>query len=234
MLYSPLKNRIDSASRAESHYHIRMLGSILGTLMGLLLLVVIWPVPDPDDASDQIFDTRAREAITLEMIEPTSQIAKPPPPPAPIPPVEVPDDVVLEEIELDVPDEVSIDTGEDVTVEAEGPVETGPAFIAQADVSPKPVRFVEPEYSKEARKNKIRARVTVEVLVDEKGRVRESRVIDRFVLGKNDDPPQPVEKLGYGLEEAAEAAAMRWQFRPGRHKGRVVQTYATLTFSFGV
>ncbi|MFV1981585.1 MAG: energy transducer TonB [Rhodothermia bacterium] len=41
-------------------------------------------------------------------------------------------------------------------------------------------------------------------------------------------------RVGFGVEEAALSAADRWRFRPARHGGRVVQTYYTLTFRFGV
>jgi protein TonB len=74
----------------------------------------------------------------------------------------------------------------------------------------------------------------VEVLVDERGRVSEKRIIDRFLYGKRDDPPEPVEHVGYGIEEAALSAAERWQFRPAKHGGRTVRSYYTLTFRFGV
>jgi protein TonB len=229
-----MNERLNISHRSRAKYLLRVMQSLVLSLGVLLALFTFWPVPEVEEGRDQIFDTRAKEAISLEMIEPTSQISKPPPPPAPIPPVEVPDDVVLEEIEMEVPSEISTNESDEITEKVEGTIDTGPAFIAQAEISPKPVRFVEPEYSKEARQKKIRARVTVEVLVDEKGQVQESRIIDRFLLGDNDEPPTPVQRLGYGLEEAAEAAAKRWRFRPARHQGRTVQTYTTLTFSFGV
>jgi protein TonB len=74
----------------------------------------------------------------------------------------------------------------------------------------------------------------VEVLIDEKGRVIESKIVDRFIYEDKDEPPTPVARIGYGIEEAALTAADRWRFRPARHGGRAVQTYYTLTFRFGV
>lgn len=229
-----MKNtRIDALFRTDARYQIRVLGTMAGVLVVLTLMFRFWPVPDAGPPGPQIYDTRGRDVVTLDLIQPTSQVSKPPPPPAPLPPIAVPDDVDLEE-EFDIQDEISTDVGEEITEAVDGPVNTGPVLIAQADVSPKPVRFVEPEYSKEARQRKIKAQVMVEVLVDEKGRVMATKIIDRFLLGNKDEPPTPVSVLGYGLEEAALAAAERWRFRPGRHNGRAVQTYTTLTFSFGV
>jgi len=165
------------------------------------------------------------------MIDQTRQIAKPPPPPAPVPPVIVPDDVVLDFEELEVTAEIDVEG--DADADAESSLD-GPRFVAKADQGPKPIRFVEPEYTDRARKEKIKASVMVEVLVDERGRVIGSKIIDLFIYDKKNKPPVPVRRVGFGIEEAALSAAVRWRFRPARHGGRVVQTYYTLTFRFGV
>jgi len=169
--------------------------------------------------------------VELEMIEQTQQAAKPPAPPTPVPPVVVPDDVVLDFDEVDPSEEIAIEEDGDDTAQSES---VGPRLVAQADQGPRPIRFVEPEYSEEARRKKVKATILVEVLVDERGRVLQSKIVDRFVYEKKGDPPTPVNEIGYGLEEAALAAAERWRFRPARHGGRTVQTYTTLTFRFGV
>ena len=73
------------------------------------------------------------------------------------------------------------------------------------------------------------------MLVDEKGRVEATKVLERFLLGsKKDDPKRAVTLLGYGLEEAALSAAGRWLFRPARKNGTAVRSYHALTFRFGV
>ncbi len=199
-------------------------------LIGSIWIVRFWPDSARNVNTDGIFDTRGLP-IELEMIEQTQQIAKPPPPPAPVPPVVVPDDMVLEFEELEVTAEIDIEGDADANAESSL---DGPRFVAKADQGPKPIRFVEPEYTEQARKENIKASVLVEVLVDEKGRVIESKIIDRFIYEKKNQPPVPVRRVGFGVEEAALSAADRWRFRPARHGGRVVQTYYTLTFRFGV
>jgi len=208
---------------------------LAASLLVAIAVVKWWPPPDPEDPSAITFSTRGQEVIAIEEIMPTRQAAQKPPPPPPLPPIVVSDDVVLDEIELDLADTfLSVeDPGQEAIGEA-GDQPVPSAQLVSAEVGPKPVRFVEPEYTREARKKKIRAEVVVEVLVDERGRVKEARVLERFLLGKDDTEKEPVQSLGYGLEEAALAAAGNWMFRPARQNGQAVRSYTTLTFSFGV
>ena len=173
----------------------------------------------------------------MEEIIPTRQRQEAPPPPAPLPPVVVPDDVVIDdEVELDLSDTFLPveDPGDDALLQ-EGDAPTNSAGPTFADSGPKPVRVVEPKYPRVAERKSVRAEVVVEVLVDEKGRVQETRILERFLLGKNADAPkQPVEEVGYGVEEAARDAASRWLFRPARTGGKAVRSYHKLSFIFGV
>jgi protein TonB len=144
----------------------------------------------------------------------------------------VSDEEIIADFELDIPEDFlaySEDDGESEDLpEGRQSAGTLPDLI-----EPRPVRIVEPEYTREARRKKIRAEVVVEVLVDERGRVSKARVLERFVLGK-DDEKEPVSLLGFGLEESAVAAAERCVFRPARFGGKTVPGYKTLRFSFGV
>lgn len=222
--------RVNSPHRDEHRYRITTLLCMAAALTASIGVVRFWPDFGTKANTDGVFNTRGLP-IDLEMIDQTRQIAKPPPPPAPLPPIVVPDDVVLNFEELDVTAEIDIEG--DADAEAESSL-AGPRFVAKADQGPKPIRFVEPEYTEQARKQKIRASILVEVLVDEKGRVIESKIVDRFIYEKKNKPPVPVRRVGFGIEEAALSAADRWRFRPARHGGRLVQTYYTLTFRFGV
>ncbi len=223
----------------EQHYRelhtIRVMAGLATSLLLLVALVNLWPVPSEPPPPDRIYTTRGPETILIEEIVQTNQRRRMPPPPAPLPPIIVPNDVIIEEA-LDFTDsflpieEPSID--KDFTP---GQPEGQTASMARVTTDPKPVRIVEPEYTRAAKKKKIRAEVVVEVLVDEKGRVEASKVLERFLLGnKKDDPKQPVNLLGYGLEEAALSAAGRWLFRPARKNGTPVRSFHALTFRFGV
>ena len=120
--------------------------------------------------------------------------------------------------------------------EAETPDQPAPAGASGAsrspDVAPRAIRLVEAEFPRAAMRKKIKAEVVVEVLVDQKGKVQETRVVEQYLYGKKGK--ELVANLGYGLEDAARSAAARWMFRPARQNGYPVQSYHTITFSFGV
>lgn len=224
----------DPKVNIHTGYRTRLLITTVVTLVGMLALVRFWPMPDAEEQQEALFQRPTESVVQIEMIEPTRQVRRQPPPSRPLPPIPVPDEVVIEEEPLELDDLLVIDTGDDdARLEGADAGNTGPTFVARADQAPKPVKFVEPEYSKEARKERIKAQIVVEVRVDEQGGVQESRILDRFLIRGNDAPPEPVSRLGYGVEEAVLAAAGRWRFVPARHNGRVVQSLATLEFTIG-
>jgi len=219
----------------NEEYRFRMLASLVGALFLAWGSILYWPIPTDPDFSGVTFDVRGEDVVTLEQIQPTQQQHHKPPPPAPIPPVVVPDDVVLDDEVLDLQDDLLTvdDPGEDAA-EDEGVVAPTTGISARADAGPKPVRIVEPEFSREARRKKLRVEVVLEVLVDARGKVKTARVIERYALNKDKTRKESVGIIGYGIEEAAVAAAEQWTFRPARKGGQRVRSYTTLTFSFGV
>ncbi len=227
--------------RTEAHeqaYGPRILAALALSLLAVTLAFRLWPTEKRE--AERRYVATPQERIALELIEPTQQsrAAAPPPPPS-TPPVEVPDDVPIpdEVIELDAldlspalePVEIDAPPGlEEIAGEPDGPV-----FVERADRRPQSRQTVFPDYPREAERRDIRARVRIRVLVDERGRVQETLILERFLLdGK--DREERVAEIGYGVEEAALDAARRTPFRPGRHGGRPVQTYTTLTLSVGV
>lgn len=210
-----------------------------GMAVSLLLLVAavkFWPVPGDYAPTDIVYTTQGPETIQIEEIVQTSQQRQAPPPPAPLPPIIIPDDQIIEdEIDFDISDSFLLtdDPGLDQRLTPGDPI-GAPTATARAETGPKPVRITEPEYTRAAKKKRIRAEVVIEVLIDEKGRVEESRIVERFLLGDDDDPKKPVALIGYGLEESAINAAGRWLFRPARKNGTPVRSRHEVTFKFGV
>lgn len=75
----------------------------------------------------------------------------------------------------------------------------------EAVVKPKPVNTVGVSYAEEARRAEVEGVVRVQITVDETGRIIDTKV---------------VRGLGYGLDEAALAAAKQWTFKPATRCGK--------------
>lgn len=220
--------------RNPERYRRRILICLAATLLLLIGIIRLWPAPAPESNRNMAYRVTEQESIEIEDIQPTRQSQQAPPPPSPPIPVVVPDDVVLEEYELDLSDASLLDVedpGQDEDLsEGTDAVSTG----GGATVGPKAVRFVEPEYTREARRRRVRAEVVVEVFIDARGHVQETSIEERFILDKDGASKTPVTEVGYGLEEAAVSAARRWVFRPARENGKPIASQTTLTFTFGV
>lgn len=237
----------------EKAFQMRGLGSLVGSLVVVICLFRFWPMPTFDDSNsgDQV-QLQRDEVIEIELIEPTVQnYSVPPAPPPPpqevlLPPVEVEDTRIIEDaiqdLEIDIPVQNPVPNAPPAPPSTQGP--TGPpsppspppaepTLVRNPDRSPVPVRFSEPNYPESARRDGVRARVRVEVLVDERGRVMETRVSERILIGRG-DREERVSTLPHNLDGAAVDAARRYQFRPARHNGRAVQSYTTITCNFGV
>lgn len=206
---------------------------MVASLVLLIALVKFWPILTDDGPDLNVYSTRGQDIIPMEEIVQTTQAQQAPPPPAPLPPIVVPDDEIIEQEELDITDSFLAIEDPGLDQEVLQGDQNPPTQFARAQTGPKVVRITEPEYTREARRKKIRAEVVVEVLVDAQGKVQESKILDRFLLSK-DRSREQVAELGYGLEQSALDAAGKCFFRPAREDGKRVSSYATLTFSFGL
>lgn len=93
------------------------------------------------------------------------------------------------------------------------------------------MRQVQPSLPQEAARARIQAEVVLALTVGADGRVAQARVQQRFVL--RDGERVAVNELGYGLEDAAREAAMRYLFRPALDDGAPIPGAYTLTLRFG-
>jgi outer membrane biosynthesis protein TonB len=225
----PVSRSVRSVSDHE--YRRRVLAS-LAVVLGLgIALVRWWPAPT-SSFPDGLFRERGPERIQINEVQPTTQSReRTPPPPAPVPPVVVPNDVVIEnEIEFGEGTLTIEDPGDDERLQ-EGDSKTATA-ARPPDTDARLFRAVQPNYPSAAREQSVRARVRVAVQVSKTGRVETAAVLKRWRLSEG-GRPRPVSRLKHGLEEAALAAARRSRFRPARHDGRPVASQTTITFEFG-
>jgi len=82
---------------------------------------------------------------------------------------------------------------------------------------PRLLRKAEPEYSPDARADRIQGTVVLELAVNEKGRAVGIAVIS---------------PLGFGLDERAQAAVEKWEFAPGLKDGKPVKILAIVEVNF--
>ena len=200
----------------------------------LLAAFRLWPLPSGDEDDARVYTLAPQEIIAMEEIVQTEQAKRKPPPPPPYIPVVLPEEIILEEYDYDLSENfLDIDEPGDAEELVEGEDVAANASLPVARTSPKPVRFVEPDHPRAAQRRRIRAEVVVEVLVNIRGRVDEAKVVDRYLLDK-DENRERVDELGYGLEEAALAAAERYMFRPARENGKAVSSLYPITITFGL
>jgi periplasmic protein TonB len=98
-----------------------------------------------------------------------------------------------------------------------GPPGIGSVHRGRGVTPPQLVYKVEPEFSEEARRAKHQGRVLLSIEVDDRGSVRNVRVLQR---------------LGLGLDEKAVEAVLRWRFRPALVDGKPVAAEATVQVNF--
>ncbi len=224
-------NKFDKNTKKREQYPVHMLIAIVVSLLVVHGAIRWWPGLGLDDEA-RVFDSRGQETIQAEEIQQTRQEKRKPAPPVPAPPVIMPDDVVLDDREIEIVDTaITMDDPGTDTENVEGTTE-GSDQASRADSGPSPVRIAVGDYPKEAERKKVKAEIVVEVLVNERGRVDTARIVNKFLLDK--DEKEKVAQVGYGLEESALEAAKRYIFSPARQNNKRVASYTTLTFRFGV
>lgn len=217
--------------QSEYRYRRRFLASLAVALGIVIALVRWWPTPRAS-SSEGPFRQRASERIQTKEIQPTTQSQDlAPPPPAPLPPVVVPNDVPIEEeIEFGESNLAVTDPSDDARLQ-EGNAEK-PTAARQPDTNPRLFRAVQPEYPSAAQKDGVQARIQVAVNVSKTGRVKEAVILKRWRLSSN-GRADPVASLEHGLEQAALTAARKSRFRPAQKDGAPVASRTTITFEFG-
>jgi protein TonB len=90
--------------------------------------------------------------------------------------------------------------------------------VRDYDQPPRLLSIVQPVYPQRAFVEKIQGVVLLRILIDDRGRVVEARVLESV-------PP---------LDAAAVAAVMQWRFQPARVHGRPVPTLANAPIRFRI
>lgn len=194
----------------------------IGMALTLALFLLAFKV-EFRDQQEMLQLVEEQETVKMEVIEQTTQVKAPPPPPRPQVPVEVPNEEVIEDEIIDL----------DADLDLDAPIDLPPP-PPPADDEPEEEIFVvveqQPEliggmaalqrgikYPEIARKAGIEGRVYVQFVVDEKGNVLN---------------PTVIRGIGGGCDEEALRAVAKAKFKPGMQRGRPVKVRYSLPVVF--
>ncbi|MCC5913564.1 MAG: energy transducer TonB [Balneolaceae bacterium] len=196
-----------------------------GVILALLLFIgivnlEIRPSEQPE------FVAQSQEVVEMEEIIQTRQQPEVPPPPRPPVPVEVPNDVIIDDIDIDISADLYLGSMAELPPP---PRQSDPAEEEEEDDF---YVFVEqmPElkdgmaalqhnvrYPEMARKANIQGRVHVQFIVNEQGEV---------------ENPVIVRGIGGGCDEEAVRVVKQAEFVPGHQRGRPVRVQFQLPVTF--
>lgn len=195
----------------------------IGLLAALLIFVVAMRVelPSKDTEANLVAE---RETVQIEEIIQTKQEERPPAPPKPQVPVEVPNDEVIEDTEIDINVDIDLGTPLDLppAPDENEEEEEEEDFFVVVEQMPKLKGGLEKlqgcvQYPAIARKAGIEGRVVVQFIVNKEGKV---------------ENPQVIREIGGGADEEALRCVQQSEFEPGYQRGVPVRVQYSLPVIF--
>ena len=196
----------------------------LGLAGALVFALLAFRIPFSTESEFAIEEVQ-QEIVVMEEIKQTQQVVKPPPPPRPSLPISVPDDEIIEDIELDL--DMALDIDEEIAVMGpppeEEPEEEGePELFMVVEQPPKIIGGLASlnaslSYPRVALQSGVEGNVVVQVVVNTDG---------------TPEKPQVVRSASPLLEQSAVDAVMAQRFEPGKQRGRAVRTVITIPVKF--
>jgi protein TonB len=162
-----------------------------------------------------------QEIVEMEEIIQTRQMETPPPPPRPPVPVEVPNDEIIEDVDINIDADLALD-GPLNLPPPPPPAEEEEDFFTVVENMPELIGGLAGlqasiTYPEMARKAGIEGRVFLQFIVNERGEVENPRVI---------------RGIGGGCDEEALKAIQKASFKPGLQRGRPVRVQYNLPVVF--
>lgn len=193
----------------------------LGLIVALAIFIVAVKVDLTSESPDE-YTLDEQEVVEMEEVIQTEQIETPPPPPRPPVPVEVPNDEIIEDVNIDINAEFDLDDRLDMPPPPQEEEEPEEDFFVVVEEMPELIGGLasiqnEIEYPEMARRAGIEGRVYVQFIVNERGEVENPRVI---------------RGIGGGADEEALRAVSNAKFRPGMQRGRPVRVQYSLPVVF--
>lgn len=195
----------------------------VGLLLTLLVCIAAVKIEWVSDAPE-VFVLEEQEIVEMEEIIQTRQIETPPPPPRQPVPVAVPNDQILDDVNIDIGGDLNLGGSLDMPPPPPPPaededeedffvvVEQMPELIGGLGALQSQIRY--PEM---ARRAGIEGRVHIQFIVNERGEV---------------ENPVVVRGIGGGADEEALRVVSQAQFTPGMQRGRPVRVQYSLPIFF--
>jgi len=193
----------------------------LGLILTLAIFIVAVKI-DITSMGPEEYVLDEQEIVEMEEIIQTRQIETPPPPPRPPVPVEVPNDEIIDDVDIDISADWDLDDRLDMPPPPEEEEEPEEDFFVVVEEMPELIGGLASiqqniRYPEMARRAGIEGRVYVQFIVNERGEVEDPRVI---------------RGIGGGADEEALRAVKQAQFRPGMQRGRPVRVQYSLPVVF--
>lgn len=193
----------------------------LGLILTLAIFIVAVKVDITSLAPDE-YVLDEQEIVEMEEIIQTRQIETPPPPPRPPVPVEVPNDEIIDDVDIDISADWDLDDRLDMPPPQQEEEEPEEDFFVVVEEMPELIGGLASiqqniRYPEMARRAGIEGRVYVQFIVNERGEVEDPRVI---------------RGIGGGADEEALRAVKEAKFRPGMQRGRPVRVQYSLPVVF--
>lgn len=211
----PILERKKPEVNLRNYYNVFLLA---GIIIVLSVFVSMSRITIQGNPPEEIV-LNEQEIFEMEEIIQTRQMETPPPPPRPPVPVEVPDDEIIEDIDINIDADLSFDGPLTLPPPPEEPEED---FFVVVEKMPELIGGLSElqrgiEYPEMARKAGIEGRVFVQFIVNERGEVENPRVI---------------RGIGGGCDEEALKAIQNAKFIPGLQRGRPVRVQYNLPIVF--
>lgn len=200
-------------------YHILFFQ--IGLSAVLVFFLIAMRVDIPSNQKDINFTTE-QEVLVMEDIIQTQQEERPPAPPKPQVPVEVPNDEIFEETDIDISADIDLGTALDLPPAPEETEEDREDFFVVVEQMPELKGGLAGlqqcvKYPNMARKAGIEGRVIVQFIVNKDGQVENPRVI---------------RGIGGGADQEALRCVEQAEFQPGMQRGVPVRVQYSLPVIF--
>lgn len=200
----------------------------IGLILALLILTVLARIQFTT-TEVEIPELEEQEVVEMEEIVQTKQMERVPAPPRPPVPVEVPNDEIIEDVQINIDAELDFNSTLDLPpappkqAEEEAEEEEEDFFVL-VEQMPELIGGLaslqkEIEYPERALRANIEGRVYVQFIVNEKGEVENPRVI---------------RGIGGGCDEEALRVVKMAKFKPGLQRGRPVRVQYNLPIIFRI